>query len=223
VSIQYKNTFMKNISFISLFIISFGISSFTWRSYETAMKSNIEALKQAQDKEEFLEVANKFERIAKAEKSKWLPYYYTAYATTIASTLEDDFVLKDSYLDEAENAISSLLLLDYDKVEVLALESFVNMMRISVDPATRGQVYSMKSAGYLEEANLIDENNPRVNLLMGYLLHGSAQFFKADIAPACDRFKKALVLFNQPVKEEKPLWPAWGKKQAEAMLKKCAG
>jgi tetratricopeptide (TPR) repeat protein len=214
---------MKNLLIVLLTIIGFGLSSFNLNGYEKAMKTSLEVLKQAQGKAEFLNVANTFERIAKAEKDQWLPYYYTAYAKIIASTLEENLPVKDVYLDEAEVSINSLLLLDHDKVEVLALESFVNMMRISVDPAGRGQIYSLKAADFLEEATAIDEENPRVILLMAYLQHGSAQFFNADTGPACERFAKALELFDKPVEEVKPLWPTWGRGQAEAMVKKCAG
>ena len=43
--------------------------------YTSAMKSAIELMEQASEPGELAESANRFERIATAEKSKWMPYY----------------------------------------------------------------------------------------------------------------------------------------------------
>ena len=42
--------------------------------YTTAMKSAIEMMDQASESGEYVESANRFERIATAEKSRWMPY-----------------------------------------------------------------------------------------------------------------------------------------------------
>jgi hypothetical protein len=44
--------------------------------YVGAMKKNIRELDSAHDAGRLSELANNFERIADAEKTQWLPYYY---------------------------------------------------------------------------------------------------------------------------------------------------
>jgi len=95
------------------------------------------------------------------------------------------------------------------------------MMRISVDPATRGQEYSMKSAGYLQQASLLDDQNPRVNLMMAQMLFGTAQFFGKGTDEACQKFEDAKTKFEEEEKEGRGIQPAWGKPQVISMLKNC--
>ena len=189
--------------------------------YETAMQNAINALYNAQTVSDFNAVANTFERIGNAEKDKWLPFYYSAYAHIMMATGEKDVTQIDGYLDKAETLISISEKLEGDKVELLALRGFANMMRIGVDPATRGQQYSMKSVGNLQQAMQIDGKNPRVLLMMGQMQHGTAQFFGSGTEEACATFSTAKNLFEQEASSDHGLLPAWGKPQAEAMLKKC--
>ncbi len=206
-----------------LLLLAFSLTSFYQGGYETAMKNTLAQLGQATTREALLTVANKFERIGRAEKDRWLPFYYMAFAKTIAATLEENPASRDNYLDEADAAVDNLKGLAYDKAEVLALQAFIRMIRISVDPATRGQHYAMQAASLLEEASAISADNPRVVLMMAQLQYGSALFFNADTGPACDRFKQALALFARQKAKAGPLAPAWGRAEAEKMLAKCGG
>ncbi len=206
-----------------LLLLAFGLTSFHQGGYETAMKNTLDQLAQATTREALLTVANKFERIGRAEKDKWLPFYYMAFAKTVAATLEENPASRDNYLDEADAAVDNLKTMPYDNVEVLALQAFIRMIRISVDPATRGQHYATQAASLLEEANAIRADNPRVVLMMAQLQYGSAMFFNADTGPACDRFKQALALLVNEKSTAAPLAPAWGRAEAEKMVAKCAG
>lgn len=68
---------MKNI--LILTCTSFLLLSFNSGSYDKAMKETLGTMKNVQSAMDLLNTANKFERIATAEKDKWLPYYYQAY------------------------------------------------------------------------------------------------------------------------------------------------
>ena len=57
-----------------LFMINISFAS----QYETAMKSAIRELSQANENAKFSELAAKFERIGKAENDEWLPHYYAS-------------------------------------------------------------------------------------------------------------------------------------------------
>lgn len=208
---------------VIILLLSIVLMSFVNNGYDRAMTTSMEQLQEASTKENFREVANRFDRIAAKEKDQWLPYYYAAYVKTILATMEKDPSIKDNVLDEAQSTINSIKNIDHDQVEVLTLEAFVNMIRISVDPANRGQVYSMKSAEFLDEAAAIEPDNPRTVLFMAHLQYGSLQFFNADPTPACEKFSQALKMFNDHQVSQEPFWPSWGKDQALAMIKQCEG
>src|SRR5665648_560563 len=56
---------------------------------------------------DFQALGNKFQMIANAEKSEWLPLYYNAHCYIIMSFMEPtDAAKKDSYLDVAEKTIA---------------------------------------------------------------------------------------------------------------------
>ncbi len=213
---------MKNTLIYSLTILSIFLLSFTKGDYEKVMQGTLDQMHQTQTVADIQTVANKFERIAIAEKNKWLPYYYSAYCYVMMTTQEKDLTKWDGYLDTADGILNKAVKLKKpDMVEILALRGFSNMMRISVDPANRGQEYSMKSAVFLQQAHLLDEQNPRVNLMMAQMLYGTAQFFGKGTDEACEKFMNAKALFEKEESEGRGILPAWGRPLLESMLKKC--
>jgi hypothetical protein len=212
---------MKNI--LILTCTSFLLLSFNSGGYDKAMKETLGTMKNVQSSMDLVNTANKFERIATAEKDKWLPYYYQAYCYVLAYAMDGDATKTDGYLDIADANIATADKLKGDDVELLTLKGFSAMMRISVDPASRGQEYSMKAVGYLQQASQIDNKNPRVMLMLGQMQFGTAQFFGSDTAPICEQFRKASESFDSDAEITDPLWPSWGKEQALSMLKKCEG
>ena len=212
---------MKNILILTL--ASFLMLSFSNGSYDKAMKEILTSMNDAQSSMDLINNANKLERIAIAEKDKWLPYYYQAYCYIRASSMEGDATKIDGYLDIADSNIAKAKELKGDEVELLALQGFSAMMRIGVDPATRGQEYSMKAIGHLQQASQLDDKNPRVILMLAQMQFGTAQFFNSDTAPICEQFRKASESFDNDAQITDPLWPSWGKGQALYMLKKCEG
>ncbi len=213
---------MKKILY-TLTALSFFLFSFTQGGYEKAMETAIEEMYQMNGIEGLLASANKFERIGTAEKDKWLPSYYQAHCYIMMTTVEEDLTKWDGYLDTADGILEETAKFKkVDMAEILALKGFAAMMRIPVDPATRGQEYSMKSAALLQQANQINNQNPRVNLLMAQMLYGTAQFFGSGTEEACQKLANAKELFLKEETEGRGLLPAWGKPQAESMLAKCA-
>jgi hypothetical protein len=214
---------MKNLLLTTLISASALLVSFNTGGYETAMKNTLDELKNIQNLSDLVAIANKFNRIGAAEKDQWLPYYYSAYCYIIMTTQESDVTKWDDYLNTADNNIGKAEKLNPDMVEILALKGFSSMMRINVDPAVRGQEYSMKSVGYLQQANQLDDQNPRVILMMAQMQYGTAQFFGSDTAPICNEFKKAVELFEQQSNDPDSILPSWGKPQAQSMVKNCEG
>ena len=85
---------MKNKLLIVTIIVTITLISLcAWGQedrYTSAMKSAIEMMDQAKEPGEFVESANLFERIATAEKSRWMPYYYASYSLVVMSFDEND-------------------------------------------------------------------------------------------------------------------------------------
>lgn len=214
---------MKTLQIFLLIAAATFLFSFGKGGFEAAMRTNIEAMYNANDNAELLNIANKFARIGAAEKKEWLPYYYSAYCHVMMTTRESDVTKWDGYLDTADASITKAEAQDADMIEIYALRGFSNMMRINVDPAVRGQEYAAKAVGYLQQASQLNDQNPRVVLMMAQMQYGTAQFSGSDTAPICDQFKKALELFDKETMQEGIITPTWGKPLAASMVKNCEG
>jgi hypothetical protein len=188
--------------------------------YTEQMTKNIEAVYKAATIEDIQKTVNVFERIGGAEKTKWEPYYYASFGYVMMSTREQDAVKKDSFLDLAKTALDKASAIRPDDSEIVSLEGFIQMMRVSVDPASRGQQGSMMAMQIFGKAVALNPQNPRALALMAQMQFGAAQFFKQAPVEACETAKKALVLFEAPVAVDQ-LAPAWGKGMTEELLKGC--
>ena len=142
---------MKKLVILLFSLLSF--ATYSQNKYEQAMNSTIEAIGNFETADDLLRLASKFERIAAAEQDKALPYYYSAYCYILLSSVDKDVSKIDYYLDMADSNIGKAEEMKDLDVELLVLRGFSSMMRITADPATRGQEYSMKSVEYLQSAN----------------------------------------------------------------------
>jgi hypothetical protein len=188
--------------------------------YLQAMQKNISVVYKAQTIEDLQQSVNTFERIASAEKTKWEPHYYAAFGYVMMATREKEAGKKDSYLDLALASIEKAKALISQESEVIALEGFVHMIRVTVDPATRGPQYGAKAMQSFGMANALNPENPRPLVFMAQMQYGTAQFFGSSTAEACETLKKSLEKF-ETYKSENPLAPAWGKGMAEGMKEQC--
>ena len=201
------------MKFITITIITFLFAFNLPNSYEAAMEAAIEKLYQAQSAEALQEAGNTFERIAQKESDKWHPLYYAAYAQIMLTSRATEAAQQDKYLDRALEHLKTAKALSANNSELLALEGFVHMLRIPIDPATRGPQYSGMSMGALQKAIALDPENPRAQLLLSDMQYGTAQFFGSDTSEACETLQKAIDLFETAQAENK-LDPAWGKEWA---------
>jgi len=190
--------------------------------YMQHMLKNIEAIYKAETIEDLQASVNAFDRIANAEKSKWEPLYYTAYGYVMMSTREKDATKKDAYLDMALTTLEKADSLSPNNTELAALRGFVHMMRVTVDPGSRGQKYSMMAMQTFQKAVQLDQKNPRALSLLAQMQFGTAQFFNQQPTEACATAQQALALFQSNVAPANPLAPAWGKGMTQAMVDNCA-
>ena len=209
-----KTTLM---SFILVFISLVALAN---EKYEQAMQSNIQAVYQAKTSEELQQAVNSFERIGNAEKNKWEPYYYASFGYLMKATRESDGAKKDVFLDKAAEVLKKAAAINANDSEIVALEGFIYMIRVTVDPATRGQQYSGLAMQTFGKAISLNPENPRALSLMAQMEYGTAQFFKAPTDKACETGKQAVEKF-ETFNSNNPLAPRWGKESAIRFVQQC--
>lgn len=214
---------MKYIKFTLSVLIAVLIRNVTFADdakFIAAMQKNIGQMYQSQSKEAFINAASSFERIAQAEKDKWEPLYYIAYSYINASMYEKDGDTKDQILDKAIEIIDQAIESDQQIAEFAVLKAWAYSMKISVDPANRGQKYSQLAYAELGKAMKMDPKNPRAAFLKASMDYGTARFFGNDTAPICEEFKKAKQLADEE-EIKSPIWPGWATYAINNSLKSC--
>lgn len=188
--------------------------------YENAMASAMKKLFSATDQQSYLDAVNAFERIGSTEENKWLPYYYAGLGFIMVSHTTQDGALVDDYLDKAQIFVDKASELSSENDEIFTLQGYIYMMKVVVDPETRGPEYSGLAMQSFGRAVGLNQANPRALLLLGRMQMGTDQFFGNDITQSCDMIMKAAQMFDhQPV--ESSLAPAWGREMAEVFVKEC--
>jgi hypothetical protein len=188
--------------------------------YVASMQKNIDALYQAKDVASLQNVINTLDRIASVEKTKWEPQYYIAYGYVMMALREADGGKKDSYLDLALIAVNRGKEILPSDSEFAALEGFVHMIRVTIDPPTRGPKYAGLAMQLYGKASALNPENPRALALMAQMQYGTAQFFGSPTTEACATLNAALQKFDT-YKTDNTLAPVWGRGMAEGMKENC--
>ncbi len=203
------------MTFAILFFIAFA----TVNDYQQAMERSLATLEESSGVEQLSAAANRFERIARAEEDQWLPWYYAAYATLHAA-IESPSAEKDQQLDVAQQHLDNALALAPEESEVVALQGYIYTIRVTVDPANRGQELAPKATRTLTQALQLNPDNPRALYLLGQMQYGTAQFFGSDTSDICQLFTQAVEKYESATHDD-ALMPAWGKAGAQAMQQQC--
>jgi tetratricopeptide (TPR) repeat protein len=185
-----------------------------------AMQKNIKSVYEAKEITTLLQTVNSFERIAATEKNKWEPFYYIGFGYLMMANIETDGNKKDAYLDKALDAIEKGKVIIPSESELIALEGFAYMLKVTVDPQSRGMVFAPKAVQTYEKALALNPENPRALALLAQMQYGTAQFFGSPPTDACASNAKALEKF-QTYKSENPLAPVWGLRMAESLKQGC--
>jgi hypothetical protein len=214
---------MKRLNIIPLLLalLAFSVAkSFANDKYTESMQKNIDSVYNAKSIAGLQRAANAFERIGDAEKTKWEPFYYASFGYVMMATREQDPTTKDSYLDLALKSNEKAKALQPNESEISALEGFIHMIRVTVDPASRGQQYSSLAFQSFGKAVALNPENPRALSLLAHMQYGTAQFFGSSTAEACGTLNKALEKFDT-YKPANSLSPQWGRGMAVEMRPKC--
>ncbi len=205
---------MKSLATICIALVTAIVSAQS--PYESGMKKAFE-LWGAQKPQE---AVNLFERIAKAEKDNWIPYYNAAQVNVVST-----FVMKkrgeiDPLLTKAQEHLNEAKSLSENNAEIMILEALLNTAKMLTDPATFGPTLSPKIEGLYQQALAIEPNNPRANASYAEWQMGGAKYFGKDPMEFCPNLKKALTLFENQ-KDSIPFYPNWGKERVQMLVKQC--
>ena len=186
--------------------------------YVNAMKTNIGMLDSMMANKNSIEVANNFERIANAEKTQWLPYYYAAYCTIIHSYTEQDNSKKDAIADKAQQLLDKAdSLLGKENSETDVIKSMIATAHMMVDPQSRYMSYGASANDLIEKSKSLDSTNPRPILLQAENTFYTPEAFGGGKDAARPLFEQAANLYTA-FKPETELSPNWGKTTVDYFL-----
>lgn len=215
---------MKNLNIIFLLagvvLLDSQSSQANDNRYLEAMQKNILIVYTAETIADIQQGVNALERIAFAEKSKWEPFYYAGFGYVMMAIREQEAAKKDVFLDQAMTAVEKAKAINPGESEICALEGFVQMIRVTVDPPSRGQQYGRLAMQAFGKATSLNGDNPRALALSAQMEFGTAKFLGSSTADACNTLTVALEKFDS-FTSGNPLVPTWGKEMALELKKAC--
>ncbi len=210
---------MKSLILLALGLIICMPSVAQRNKYQEVMEKNIQVLDTATQVATWQNLANSFERMGRAEKSKWLPYYYAGYCAVLITYKEKDLNQVDLKADRAEQFMQLADSLNPKNADVSCLKAMIALSRIKVDFMSRGPKYSQQAMEDLMTARAFDDKNPRVYLLIGQNKYNTPEQFGGDKKMAAQLFDKAVSLYQLPTANV--IDPHWGKSDALKMVQLC--
>jgi hypothetical protein len=206
---------MKKILLFLLF--AFTINAQSDDKYVTAMKKNLAMIDTASNGTTFQIIANSFERIADAEKDKWLPYYYASYLISVSTFMDTVVGKKDSYLDKADLLITIADSLEPNNSEIYTVKAMISQGRLIVDPQNRWMKYGPMFSNFINKAKELDPTNPRPVFLQGQSVLYTPEQFGGGKEKALPILKEAEEKFKS-FEPESELHPDWGEEVLKSTL-----
>ncbi len=218
---------MKKILFSAFILFSVSIAAQTSDTtkkamdpkFVSAMEKQVAILDTAFAPATLQNCYNSIERIANVAKTEWLPDYYMAYCLIMQSYSAESSKV-DDYCDKAEQLIKRADSISPKNSEIYVLRSMCSSARIMVNPMRRGAKFGKIASAYLDTAQTIDANNPRI-----YLMRAQGYYYTP---PAFGGGKdKAKPILEDDIKKYEAFVPAstihphWGKARAQQLLDDC--
>jgi hypothetical protein len=206
--------------FLFVLIFSFTIAGIAQsEKYTAAMKAKVEVLDSIRTSADWLDAANTFERIAEAEKTQWLPYYYAAFGQimhgyTLAQGVAPDAAKTDPLADKAEQLLAKAEAISKDNSEIFILKKMIATLRMMADPMNRWQTYGPIGAEALQQAKKLNPENPRVYYLEGMDKFYTPEEFGGSKAEAKTLFEESMKKYTA-FKPESGIHPHWGLSQVQ--------
>lgn len=213
---------MKKVIILSVFALASIVSFSQSEKYIKAMEPKVAMVDSAKTPQQFSELAAAFERIADAEKTQWLPYYYAALAHVDAglrTTMGKSGMaaITDPIADKAEALITKAEALSKDNSEIYIVKKMIATLRMTADPMSRYMQYGPQAQEALETAIKLNPENPRAFLLQGQDKYFTPAQFGGDKEEAMRLFKTALLKYDA-AKVNSTIGPHWGKATTEYFI-----
>lgn len=188
--------------------------------YLKAMQENVAKLDSIRSMQGWTEVGNNFQRIADAEKTQWLPYYYAALSNVMAGYFQSAVnqnpnpAVTDPLADKADAALSKAESLTKENSEIFVVKKMIATLRMMADPMNRWQTYGPQAAEALQKAKSLNPNNPRVFMLEGQDKFYTPEQFGGSKTEAKSLFEESARKFES-FKPESSIHPQWGLSQVK--------
>ena len=180
--------------------------------YIKAMEVLVPAVDTTRSMDGLTDLANSFERIANAEKTQWLPFYYAALCNiNMANTY---YLLQqpekiDPLMDKAEPMMNKAEELEKNNAEIMCLKKMFNSGKMMADPMNRFMVYGQAASEALEIAKSLNPDNPRVYLLEGQDKYYTPEQWGGSKTEGKKLFEEAIKKFGT-FKPASSIHPSWG-------------
>jgi hypothetical protein len=216
---------MKKMFFIlasSLMVTAVSAQS---EKFVKAMETRVALVDSNNNADSWKDLANAFERIAEAEKTEWLPYYYAAFAQVMAGyasmpmdgSMGDNSAICDPFADKAEQLIGKAEALSQENSEIFCVKKMMYSLRMMGNPMARYMTDGPKATEALERAKTLNENNPRVYILQGQDKFYTPEQYGGSKEEAKKLFEKANEIF-MVTKPGNSIEPQWGRSQVNYFL-----
>ena len=204
------------LAVVILTVVAFGSTN----KFEKLMKQNLEVLRANGESISYSNLGDEFEQIAKHNKKRFEPLYYSAYSYIISSWQMNDVTEKTSVLTKAKMQIDKANKISPNNDELLVLEAFYYQAMIMTNPKKFGQLYSAKANELLQKAQTINNTNPRAEFLLAQNVYYRPAEYGGGKKVALPLFEKAAKLFKQQ-NTSNYLLPVWGEQTNAEMIKAC--
>ncbi len=209
---------------ILLFAASFLLAAGSFaqsEKYLSAMKKNLSTVDEAMKTPETIQVlGDNMERIAKAEKTEWLPFYYAAFFKANAAFRGSSFEGADPVADALDKLLDEANTLSPNNSEISTLRAMVATLRMLVDPQQRFMTVGADVEKYLQLAMKEDPTNPRPYYFKGNSLKSTPEMFGGG----CEAAMKLLTVAKEKFLVFKPasdIAPSWGMQQTQEVIASC--
>jgi hypothetical protein len=210
-------TKMKRVIFIlvtSLFATALFAQS---EKYTKAMEKLVPSIDTMWNADGLRELSNSFERIADAEKTQWLPYYYAALArvnagyamTFIDGKMESNASKTDPEATKAEELLNKAEALSKDNSEIYVVKKLIASLRLVGDVMNRYMTYGPAASEALATAKKLNPNNPRVLLEEGLDKYNTPEQFGGSKEEGKKLMEEAVKKYESN-KPESSIHPNWG-------------
>lgn len=206
------------IAFLSLAIAAGGFAQS--EKFTNAMTSALAQWDSAKTADDMLSISATFERIADAEKTQWLPYYYASLSQVLYAFMKNDMPNNDALAGKAETLLIKADGLQPDNSEISCIKSMIATLRMLVNPQQRWQQYGAVIQQELDNAKKQDPANPRPYYLQGQNLRNTPEQFGGGCNSAKPLLEEAIKKY-EAFKPASGIAPSWGKLQTEQVLASC--